>query len=327
MKALLLYLLLSALPASAEVPSYTQQIQEELRQDGKTLGQDQPADATPFLDAQKAEIEKRPKEPSAGYSDQIRSELTEKPSADGYSEAERLKLEPITEGAAGRASAIDAVNQNDSELHPKFAGDIHFAAGLKYSILANRIFSGGNGNFEAIYGGTYVPEIAVFGEWQPFHSEWFGNLGLTAGLGVGLFRGFGRYSVSGLVNPGGGTFPDVSQTKLSFHTVPMSVGITYRFNLLRILRPYATASGMAVGYVEARDDGLKAKVDYTLGAHLLGGVAILLDWFEKAGVWNSYASSGIRHSYITAEYGMFIPLMGAITYNASGFQAGLAFEF
>lgn len=299
------------------------------------------AEPSSYTEEMKALLD--PKESSEGYTQREREKISSadesnfiqsvqphlenKEGAEGYSQKLRETL-PQGEGAASRPSVTAKTSAEEKPLEPRYAGDIHFAGGVRYSVFASRAVSGGNNNFQPLYLDTYVPEVAFFGEWQPFHSEWFGNLGLIASFGISVFRGNGIYDVSGLVNPlSGSAFPDASRTKMILNLVPVTFGVIYRFNLLRLLRPYVAASGVAYGMLETRDDGIAAKRSFGFGTLLEGGISLLLDWFEPGKAWDAYASSGIRHTYLTAEYAILAPLYGDLRYSNSGFQAGLAFEF
>lgn len=323
--------LAAAEPARAQ--GYIEQVQEELSSQGVSLERDREGHRTPYIDSQKQKLLQNDdpllQESSEGYSERLRQGLPPvEPAGESYSDVERRKLEPPAEGtAAARPSTIAAVLKNEADLNPRYEGDIHFAAGLRYGALLTRAVSGGNGNFNTIYGSSYAPDLQFFGEWQPFHSEWFGSFGVIGGFGLSLFRGYGTYAIN-LTNPlSGGQFGTTSHTQFFFHALPTTLGISYRFNLLRIVRPFVAASGAFIGYVESRNDGKNAKFDFCLGAHLTGGVAILLDWLEESAMWKAYQASGIRHTYLTAEFGLLLPLMGAVTYQSTGLQAGLAFEF
>ena len=228
--------------------------------------------------------------------------------------------------------AIAKLHDGNSELELKRPGEIHSAASIRYGALLTRSVTAGSGagahTYAEIYGSNYTPSLAFNYEYQPWHSEWWGSLGILGGLGFEYSHGFGILKFA-LTNPAGGTFSQTSRTVFGLLSVPLSVGLNYRMNVARLIRPFAAASALAIGYMEARSDQSLTswKRGYSLGYVFSGGVNLMLDWFSRGGAWDLYMNYGIHHTYLTVSYDMLGTFIGDLTYSISGVQAGMTFEF
>lgn len=264
-----------------------------------------------------------------GYTESLRAKdpaLNPQNSEPSYLELERQKLTPKAEGGA-----IDAVTAGTSELKPRFEGDIHHAFGLRYGAKMTRDITAPSAaaDFSSIYGGNYALDLGLFYEWQPFHSEIFGNIGLVGSFGVGYFHGQGTFAVT-LAKPwaGGGNFPAQSLTSFQFFEMPLMVGADYRFNLTHYIRPFVMAGPVVVGYFEQRNDGAGDTYQGdSRGMFFSAGANLLLDWINSGSTWDSYMNSGIRHTYLTLEYSRISTFSGEVAFGVSGIQAGLTFEY
>lgn len=275
-------------------------------------------------------------DPNGGYIDQLRRDYPEKlappPAApDGalvqpYIDAQKLELEPKESGGA-----IQAVKDGTSELKARRDGNIHHAFGLKYGASLTRNITAPAGtaanNFNDIYGANYAPDLSFFYEYQPFHSEWLGNIGIIGMAGVGYFSGNGRYPFA-LNKPGGGQFGlTAASSRVQFFSLPVTVGVDYRFNLFRILRPYVMVGPTAIGYLEIRLDGGSSFRGVSSGFLAQAGVSLLLDWLSRGASWDAYAEHGIKHSYLTLDYTRLTTFSGDVNFAVDGIVAGLAFEY
>lgn len=271
-------------------------------------------------------------ETSQGYSEQVRQQLLKKDTdqlapvpPSSYTETEKQRLGPPENGGA-----IQAVNEGHSELKAKRVGEIHHAAGLRYGASLTRDITAAAGAasapFNSIYGSNYAPDVTLFYEYQPFHSEWFGNFGLVSSLGVGYYHGGGKFSVD-LTKPSGGQFGTESRTKFQFFTLPLMAGVDYRFNLLRYLRPFVMVGPTLIYYTEKRSDDRESFSGYSKGVFFSGGVSILLDWINGASSWDLYTEHGVKHYYLTVDYSRLSTFSGVVSVAVSGINAGLTFEF
>jgi hypothetical protein len=249
--------------------------------------------------------------------------------SENYSDKEKQKLEPQPEGGA-----IQALKEGHSELQARKEGKIHHAFGIRYTdgSLTSRDYTLSNPakSFSDIYGGNYSPEVSVFYEYQPWHSEWYGNLGFVAIAGVGYFHALGKLGTTLPKPDGSGNFDITTGVKLQFFTIPVTVGLSYRFNLFKYVRPYVMAGPTVIGFLENRSDNSEDRPNnrgnsraFTFSA----GTAILLDWISGKDDWNMYQNYTIKHYYITLEFMKVTTFSGDVDFNSSGFVAGFAFEY
>lgn len=275
------------------------------------------------LEAKDAEAGKTPAE-STSYTEQLRKELDAANPPPSYTEQERTKLEPKEQGGA-----IQAVQEGRSELKGKRVGSIHHAAGLRVGGFKRELSTTpelGTGNFAQIYEDSNHPEFTLFYEYQPWHSEWFGSLGIVASLGMAYFKGIGVFGLD-LQKPDGTFFERKSHVSTQLFALPLTIGLNYRFNLLRIFRPFVMAGPTLVGFYEIRSDDQNSHYSDARGIYVSAGTSILLDWISKAASWEMYAQNGIHHIYLTVEYTRISSFSSPVSYATSGVSGGLAFEF
>ena len=277
-------------------------------------------------DAEKGIV--RPKE-TPSYSEQLKRKHPERFRKDEEASldyTEKLKKELPPEKVE---SAIEAYKEGRSELKPRIEGEIHHAYGLRYGISTTHNAAGDGSsqaqNFQSIYGSSYSPDLNFFYEIQPIHSEWFGSVGLFGALGITYFSGIGKFS-STLERPGGGNFDAESGTKFQFFVVPATVGLNYRFNLFRIIRPYFMLGPSLIGYMERREDDGPSYWGNSRGYQIVAGAAILLDWISPRTSWDMYQNYGIKHSYLTIDYTRLSTLSG-VNFSFYGFYMGFTFEY
>ena len=184
----------AAVCAETSNQPYIDQLKNEIKSENG--GKEEPVSNSPDpyiesikkkLDAQEAEKEaekgaEKDAEKDGNYIEELKKSdpsLREEPPTQSFIEQERIKLPPSSEGGA-----IQAVAEGKSELHPQIKGDIHSAFGAKYGVSLSRAITSSSElrNFNDIYGSSYAPDLTLFYEYQPFHSEWFGNIGI---IGMG----------------------------------------------------------------------------------------------------------------------------------------------
>ncbi len=291
-----------------------------------------PAEESPesYTEQQKREIPS--KDPFEGYTERLKQShphLSPSPEGESYSEKQRLRLEPKDQGGA-----IQAVNEGRSELHLIKKGSIHQAFGMRVGASLNSNFDATSGvkgiDFASIYGGNFSPDLSFFYEYQPFHSEWFGNFGFIGMAGVSYYHGYGRFTEtlrratpSGL----GEEFPLSSRTKFQFFVVPLSVALDYRFNLLRFVRPFIMAGPTLALYAETRSDSKKGNRGYSKAFFTTVGAAIPINWLSKESDWNLYNDYQIKRFSLTLEYSRMQSVASDVNFTISGILAGLTFEY
>jgi|GEM_PF-498631 len=242
-------------------------------------------------------------------------------------EEKRNELPPKEEGGA-----ILALQEGRSELHPRMPGDIRYAFGLRYGASLVRDVTAVPGAmirpFDELYGSHYVPEFSLFFEYQFLRHERFASLGILGGVGLAYFHGQGTLKVN-LAKPWapGESFGQGAKTQFQFYAVPVTAALTYRMNLLNYLRPFVMAGPTGIFYMETRNDGQNGKHGYSKALSTSAGVSVLMDWLSSRDAWDSYRGSGIRHSYLTAEYSKVFALDSDVDFVASGIWAGVIFEY
>ncbi len=339
-----------ALQATADEPSLSPYI-DSIKQGWEKDRQSQPAGSdTPYLDSVRERMKKEGEKegqgaPAEGYTEYIRETSPTRPRPgqleESYTEREKRRLEEEDKVKRGElpASAIQAVREGNSELHPVRPGEISHAWGLRYGVSLDRNIVGDADTqlqpFSSIYQ-SYAPDIELYWEYQPWHSEWWGNIGIYASLGVSFFKGDGVYKFQ-LTNPvTNQPFPPTSTTKFGFFELPLSLGLDYRFNLFRVLRPFVIAAPMLIGYTETRSDGigggckppiLGANCGVSTALFVSGGVALLLDWITPGSMDSLYQTFGVKHYYLTAEYMRVQPISTSVSFAISGVTLGLTYEY
>jgi hypothetical protein len=316
--------------AETSIQPYIDQLKEEMKEASEPETPQPSGVLDPYLQGIRKELkQKDPKDKGLQpYIDELKNldpkndQVTE--SDESYIEREKAKLSPEEE-----RSPIKEVMSGRGDLKPKKLGEIHHAMGFRYGVALSRSYSAPGLEarpFDQVYGQNYSPDGTFFYEYQPFHSEWFGNIGLFGMVGVGFNSGNGQfsYAVPKPTNPTE-TFPITSGVKFQFYTVPVTAGLNYRFNLARIIRPYIFFGPTAVGYIETRNDELPGHKGASFGLYTTVGAALSLDWATEA--WDLYSSFGVKHYYLTFDYLQITTLFGDVNISSSGFLVGLAFEY
>jgi hypothetical protein len=338
--ALSIILILAAAPLRADdTPKsnspYIDELKKEIQDRDAQEGKKQ--DTESYTEKIKKQLEKKDQEKNEKpYIDQLKEEnpeLNKKTDQGGYTDQERSKLPPEKQGGA-----IEALQQGKSELHPRKRGQITGAFGFKMTVVSHRNIDGGDHQarpFEDVYGTGFAPELQFFYEWQPWHSEFWGNVGLIGSLGLAYFDGFGKFPFEvpiGCAPPATvpcnkGNFPLDAQTKFNFIEIPAFAGLDYRFNLLHYLRPFVMAGPLVLPFVEARDDNKPSAKGFSKGFLASAGVAILLDGISPDSAWNLYMEHGIQHFYLTVDYTKITTVASTVSFDVSQANVGIAFEF
>lgn len=296
-----------SLPADEDRGSYIENVRKELNEKNKILD-------------------------SSGYSEKIKNALpaeTEDESSVDFSERARDELHRIeSENPPDEddlLGAIESVQKGRSNLRLKRSLDITSAFGLRVGAAVTRSMVGTSAAFSTIYPAAFAPDLTLHYEWKPFHSEWVGSLGVVAEAGLSTYRGNGMFEFAP-VNPAGGNFSQTARVTTQLIMLPLSTGLIYRFNLLRVLRPYVQAGPSLIGLVESRSDTDAVTRTYATSYYAAGGVSILLDWMSREMTWDLYAVHGVKHYYLTAEYLIQRPLTGDVQVGYQGVYLGFLME-
>ncbi|MCM0604649.1 MAG: hypothetical protein KA715_01015 [Xanthomonadaceae bacterium] len=308
--------LFSLLSVSAQSSSpYLDKIKEQLSHEESDSGS--------YTDEIKQKIDLSLKQPSSeDYTQKIKQSLApEEKQDDSFTDGIKQKLEPLEE-----MGAIEAVQKGQSELTLKRSLDIKSALGFRFGASVTRNYIGEAATFSTIYPAAFSPDFTIHYEWKPFHSEWFGSLGVVAEAGLQSYRGFGRFKNPLINDATGSEFPATSKVSTQLLIFPFVSGLVYRFNLLRIIRPFVQAGPMLLTFAESRSDTDRILKTISTGWYASGGLSILLDGISREMTWDLYAVHTIKHYYLTAEYLFARPLTGDIQVNAQGVYVGFLME-
>jgi hypothetical protein len=251
------------------------------------------------------------------YSERIGSDIPAEESVEGYSEKERQKV-----GEDPWLSGPLELKTVKSEKKTIERPDIESAIGFKIGVSPGMTVTNSTGTigFDALYGTSWQPELLLHYERQLFHSEFIGSFGVGFDTGLSYSSGYGLLSFNFNGN-------SVSQTRFTFLQIPLLVNATYRFNLLRVLRPYVSAGAGAIFYTEVREDDAGDKRGYSFAFTGSGGLALTLDFFDSKTALDSWLSRGIQHTYLVAEY-FYLSSFNrtGVSFGRSGIYAGFLFE-
>lgn len=251
------------------------------------------------------------------YSQRIGTNFPEEESVEGYTEKERQKIgeDPWLSGPLEQ-------KPSDSKKAVLERPDIESAIGFKIGVSPGMTVTNSTGTigFDALYGTNWQPELMLHYERQLFHSEFLGSFGLGFDTGLSYSTGYGLLSFNF-------NSSSVSQTRFTFLQIPLLLNATYRFNLLRFLRPYVSAGAGAVFYSEIREDDAGDKRGYSFAFTGSGGLALALDFFDSKTALDGWLSRGIQHTYLVAEYFYLSSFNRAgVSFGRSGVYAGFLFE-
>ncbi len=254
----------------------------------------------------------------SGYSEKIRAGLDPVEGAEGYTEKLKAKFpeEKVKE------SPIEMVKAGKDRLpipeRPVIKQAVGFTLGVSPGISVSN--PSGGVPYSSIYGSNWQPEVMLHYERQIFHSEYFGSFGLGLDSGLTAASGYGKLSFAFQ----GST---VSQTKFTFLQFPILIGAYYRFNLLRILRPYLGASLGSIFYAETRKDSVADKRGYAFAYATHAGVSLLMDFLDPSTALDGYLSMGIQHSYLFAEF-LYLDTFSqtGVSFKRAGIYSGFLFE-
>ncbi len=297
----------------------------------------------PYIDEVKKKISEARDEspPSENYTKEIKIKLGENSSSEGYTqkmkqelekskeeksfiESEKLKLPPLE-----TRSVIADIQSGHSELKFKKPQEIRAAIAVKLGVSAQRNITADSSPriFNEIYGNKWTPDLNFSYEYQPFHSEWFGNIGLVFSTGLSFNEGNGIFKIPLVNNKTGQSFGAESQTRFRFFIFPLAAGFNYRFNLMRILRPYIQVEGAVIGFVESRSDDRKNKRGFSKAVYMSGGINLLLDWFSSSLDWDLYEEAGVKHSYLTFDFTRVSSFASPVKFAVNTYSLGLTYEY
>ena len=274
-----------------------------------------------YIESERRKLGPEPTPGDESYIGELKRKLGPSESSGGFTEAEKKKLPAETE----RESPIKMVNEGRDRFpkpeRPPIKNGVSFKLGVSPGVqvtnTANAV------TFGRIYGIGWQPDLILHYERQLVHSENLGSLALATDVGFSYAVGFGQ-----LAYGFGSTNSTQSITKLSFLQIPLIVSGYYRFNLLRVLRPYVGLGAGSMFFTEIRKDNAGSKYGYSFLYAASIGTSLLLDFFDSATSLDGYLSSGIQHTYLFAEYTRVQSFnQTGVSFERNGVYSGFLFEF
>ncbi len=302
--------------SNAEEPSvqpYIDRLKKNLGSEGT-----EPQGNESYIEQELKKLQPAPTPDDKSYIDRLKGRIPEEASSEGYTDQERSKVpeEKVTE------SPIDAVKAGRPNIQMQDRPTINSAIGFKLGVSPGISVTNTKGtvSYNALYGTNWQPDFLLHWEHQFFHSEYLGSFG--AGVDTGVTYAGANGLLSFAFNGS-----NVSQTKFSFLQIPMIFNAYYRFNLLRILRPYLGAGAGSMFYTEVRKDNAGDKRGYSFVYTGSAGISLALDFLDSKTALDGYLSRGIQHTYLTAEY-LYLTSFNktGVYFERSGIYSGFLFE-
>ena len=251
--------------------------------------------------------------------------LNVNPEQESFTEEQKAKL-----GPPDTESAIQKVAEGRSNLQLKRPGPVTGSVGLKIGTVVNHSFTGSApvvvNNFTDVYGNNWAPDFSLIVEYKIFHHEDYASFGILGELGAGIFKGSGLFAIQ-LQKPNGSNFPSASLTKMTFISIPVTLGPKVQLNMSKYFRPYAIVGVTAIGMAENRNDGVGSRRALSKGVTTTGGAAIPMDWLSGGNSWDLYQDFSIKHYYFTVEYTKLTSIASPVDVSYSGVDMGFTFDF
>lgn len=303
---------------------YLDRIKKKLDEDDAAAGVKRETKES-YSESIKKTLDPSPTPSSDSYVEDIKKKLPAEESSKGYSDRVKKDLPPEKDDG----SVIAKVKSGQDKPHvlerPPIETIISFKFGVRPGMVVNNPAS--TVTFAQMYGGgvegSFQPDLVLHYERLLFRSENFGSFGLGADLGISYAEGFGRYQFGfGSQN----TF--TSKTKFQFVQLPVTLNAIYRFNLFRIIRPYA---GIGVGnmfFMELRTDKAKDRRSYTPIYTTMLGASMRIDGTDPDSAREGYLNNQIQHTSIYVEYYLLKSFtQSSINFERNGLYAGFMFEY
>lgn len=275
---------------------------------------------------------------SKGYSERLKLDLGPSEKTEGdYAKKEKAKLKAEN---PSETSAIQKVKDGKSELEMKRVGKITGTGGFRFGVNSTRTVDADQANryrkFEDIYPPDKTPDVQFFYEYQPLRSNIWGSLGLYTSFGVAYRTGQGLFErapydpsqqVMGAAENAAGRYNEQTNFKFTFLTMPLSVGVGYRFLAARWIVPYAVLAPTAIIFAERRSNPRISDWGRSNGITQIVGTAFAMDWLDHASSWSMYEAMGVKRIYFNLEYYRLSDIgNNEIQFETSAIFAGFSFD-
>lgn len=147
------------------------------------------------------------------------------------------------------------------------------------------------------------------------------SLSLSFSGGFSYNRGSGRFTDANVTSP--------VQERYTFWFLPVGVGLTYKFKFInnQIFLPYVNGTLNYNLLLEYREGFDAFEYLGVFGAHVAGGIAINLGWFERLTALQLDQDFGINNVYLTLEGRQVLSFENESDIGGFVFLGGLSFEY
>lgn len=173
-------------------------------------------------------------------------------------------------------------------------------------------------HFDDMYDGASKLSLGL--DYEYFLSNTAGRWGVQAGAAFQFAQGRGRLASN----------PDQeSQERFTFVTVPLTLGLVYRFEYSdkQFFAPYVAGGGAYVGLVESRDDQSGLKAIGSAGFYGSGGVLVNLTAFSRELASEMRSEYEISQMWINLEFRWVNIESTAFTYDNKFIQGGISIDY
>lgn len=173
-------------------------------------------------------------------------------------------------------------------------------------------------DFDQMYDGAEKLSIGL--DYEYFFTNSMGRIGLQGGLAVQYAEGHGRLASDPKKE---------SIEKFSFLTLPLFLGLTYRFEYHdhQFVAPYVSGGATYIVLAEKRDDDSAPKAIGSFGFYAAGGALINLTSFSRELSGEFRTEYDISNIWINLELRTIQVSASSFTYDNSFLQGGVTFDF
>lgn len=173
-------------------------------------------------------------------------------------------------------------------------------------------------NFDDFYEASSNIVIGYDYEWFPYIEN--GKLGLQGGFSAMFSSGHGRLVAS--------PSPPSEET-FTFVTIPLTLGVVYRFEYKdnQVIAPYVSGGGTYLVLAEKREDKSQPNFAGALGYYASGGLMLNLGFIDPESSTTLDAEYGISNMWFTLEYKVVQVEAASFSFSNQYVNAGLSFDF
>lgn len=177
-------------------------------------------------------------------------------------------------------------------------------------------------NFDDFYAGSSKFIFGYDYEWFPWAEKTM--LGLQGGFGIMYADGHGR-----LVSSSGSEPNPVSEEKFSFLTMPVNLGLVYRFQYkdTQMFVPYVAGGGTMVVLGEKREDKNTPNFTGGFGFYGAGGLLVNLSRFDSEMAFTLNSEYGIGNLWLSLEARATEVEAESFKFSTQYFNLGFAFDY